>query len=582
MNVLDNTGLNTQISYIKSYVNSVGAITQGEITDAAIQALWGTVEEETMDTYASLDSPAFVGTPTAPTPIVGDNSTNIATTAFVQDELAVVLDSVADNIDALEDVYVPLDGSIAMTGNLHSEQSEFSIYNSDSTHDNSTAVYGGAGSLTGGYFKAFGSAHTNAGQFMIGACDGTDETTITGTPDGTINITQNPTTSINFGNLSYISSETVTSNTPGRLYIGIKPSSGDFFDQGSRMVFQNYDANNSTIETGGWGIITSRGTNDWSRVYMTPKSGLIYTDGVGTGKITTAGFTAFPAAGTAPYIVLQNPDYVRGDTPSAALTIGALRFYGSNGGYFGYVSSYLTTDGSTQVRLVNYRNQATASTTAAMLETTSANTRSFRPGSDNAILLGLNSFRWKQLVAGTTTISTSDERLKDNIETIPEEVLDAWSDVNWCQFQFKDSIQEKGIENARIHNGLITQRIHTAFANHGLDATRYGFFCYDQWAAQEEERDENGDITTEAREAGDIYSLRYEETLAIEAAWQRRENERLKARVTELEERLANYEGLESRLAAIEKLMLPEETVEENEKPIIEHVASLEPENTEE
>lgn len=37
---------------------------------------------------ATLDSPAFTGTPTAPTPSSGDNSTNIATTAFVQAGLA--------------------------------------------------------------------------------------------------------------------------------------------------------------------------------------------------------------------------------------------------------------------------------------------------------------------------------------------------------------------------------------------------------------------------------------------------------------------------------------------------------------
>jgi hypothetical protein len=35
--------------------------------------------------FAPLNSPSFTGTPTAPTPTVGDNSTNIATTQFVQE-----------------------------------------------------------------------------------------------------------------------------------------------------------------------------------------------------------------------------------------------------------------------------------------------------------------------------------------------------------------------------------------------------------------------------------------------------------------------------------------------------------------
>lgn len=36
---------------------------------------------------AANDSPALTGTPTAPTPATGDDSTKIATTAFVQDEI---------------------------------------------------------------------------------------------------------------------------------------------------------------------------------------------------------------------------------------------------------------------------------------------------------------------------------------------------------------------------------------------------------------------------------------------------------------------------------------------------------------
>jgi hypothetical protein len=39
-------------------------------------------------TYAPLNSPAFIGTPTAPTPSAGDNDNSIATTAYVQNALA--------------------------------------------------------------------------------------------------------------------------------------------------------------------------------------------------------------------------------------------------------------------------------------------------------------------------------------------------------------------------------------------------------------------------------------------------------------------------------------------------------------
>lgn len=48
-------------------------------TGAGQQAAWQDVSGD-----ASLDSPAFTGTPTAPTPGIGDNSTRIATTAYVE------------------------------------------------------------------------------------------------------------------------------------------------------------------------------------------------------------------------------------------------------------------------------------------------------------------------------------------------------------------------------------------------------------------------------------------------------------------------------------------------------------------
>ena len=165
----------------------------------------------------------------------------------------------------------------------------------------------------------------------------------------------------------------------------------------------------------------------------------------------------------------------------------------------------------------------------------------FRPASDNNINLGQSITRWKQLYAGTTTISTSDERLKDNIEAIPDEVLDAWGEVNWYQYQFKDSIAEKG-EKARIHTGAIAQRIESVFESHGLDANRYGLLCYDEWDAIEEQKDEDGNIINPAQPAGNRYSLRYEEALCMEAAYQRRRADRLEERIARLEALLTNTE----------------------------------------
>ena len=139
-----------------------------------------------------------------------------------------------------------------------------------------------------------------------------------------------------------------------------------------------------------------------------------------------------------------------------------------------------------------------------------------------------------QIYDGTGTINTSDERLKGNITAIPDDVLDAWGEVGWYQYQFKDAIAEKG-ESARLHTGAIAQRINSVFESHGLDASRYGLLCYDEWDADSAVRDEQGNITTPARQAGNMYSLRYEEALCMEAAYQRRRADRLEERIARLE-----------------------------------------------
>ena len=105
-----------------------------------------------------------------------------------------------------------------------------------------------------------------------------------------------------------------------------------------------------------------------------------------------------------------------------------------------------------------------------------------------------------------------------------------------------DSVQKKGRANARIHVGAIAQRVLAAFSKAGMDASRYGFFCHDEWEQTQEVRGPEGEILMPYSPAGDCYSLRYEEALCIEAAYMRRENARLKKRVADLEERLAALE----------------------------------------
>lgn len=162
------------------------------------------------------------------------------------------------------------------------------------------------------------------------------------------------------------------------------------------------------------------------------------------------------------------------------------------------------------------------------------NSGTVRPGSDNVQSLGGGSHRWSVVYAGTGSINTSDEREKEAIGGIPDDWLDAWGDVEWCRFKFRDAVAAKG-DDARWHVGMIAQQVRDAFAARDLDAIEIGLLCHDAWDAEPalpavpEILDADGKVTQPAQPgrpaspAGDRWGLRYAECQAIEAAWQRRQ-----------------------------------------------------------
>ena len=127
----------------------------------------------------------------------------------------------------------------------------------------------------------------------------------------------------------------------------------------------------------------------------------------------------------------------------------------------------------------------------------------YYPAKNNTISSGTAAHRWKAVYAVNGTIQTSDENLKEEIGEIPEAVFKAWENVKFVQYKFKDAVKEKGAK-ARFHIGLIAQRIIAAFAAEGLDAFEYGLVCRDA-----------------LKDGGEILSLRYDECLALECAYER-------------------------------------------------------------
>ena len=135
-----------------------------------------------------------------------------------------------------------------------------------------------------------------------------------------------------------------------------------------------------------------------------------------------------------------------------------------------------------------------------------------RPITNNVASLGVNSARWTEVFAINGTINTSDANYKQQIQEIPESALRAWGKVKFKQYKFNHAVNAKK-EKARWHYGVIAQEVKEAFESEGLDAFEYGLLCYDKW---EDEFDDEGNLQNPA---GEMYSVRYEELLSLNAAY---------------------------------------------------------------
>jgi hypothetical protein len=136
--------------------------------------------------------------------------------------------------------------------------------------------------------------------------------------------------------------------------------------------------------------------------------------------------------------------------------------------------------------------------------------------------LGTSAVRWKDLYISAATVNTSDFNLKTEISEIPDSWLDAWQEVDYARYKFKDAAAQKGISGARWHVGLIAQDIHEKFQNHGLNAFEIGMLCYDKWDSY---IDPNGKTIP----SGEIWSIRPDECQFMEMALMRRSINRLKS-----------------------------------------------------
>ncbi len=185
---------------------------------------------------------------------------------------------------------------------------------------------------------------------------------------------------------------------------------------------------------------------------------------------------------------------------------------------------------------------------------------SLAPSRDGAYQLGTPGHRFGNLYAHGGTIQTSDRNLKQDIAPISDQLYRFYSLLQPTIYRFKNG------SSGRIHVGFISQDVEAAMAQSGLSDLDFAGFCKDKKQRTVQRRstrhmlddlgqplmDENGNFITEEYEHtayedeldGDgnpvyIYSLRYEEFIALNTAVIQRQQQM----ITDLEQRLAKLEA---------------------------------------
>lgn len=131
-------------------------------------------------------------------------------------------------------------------------------------------------------------------------------------------------------------------------------------------------------------------------------------------------------------------------------------------------------------------------------------TVSLSPGGDNSRSLGTAAKRWSTAYLATSPVVTSDER--DKIWHGGLNALEIAAAMEIAAsiglYQWRDAVEVKGADGARLHVGVRAQHVWRIMAKHGLVApikrqsrrggrpgkTPYAFLCWDEWCDEKDRR----------------------------------------------------------------------------------------------
>ena len=180
-----------------------------------------------------------------------------------------------------------------------------------------------------------------------------------------------------------------------------------------------------------------------------------------------------------------------------------------------------------------------------------------RPWRNGTITLGTSNHRWGQIFSTSGSISTSDKRLKEDINLLDEELMTIFiSQLETYSYKLKQGT------SGRTHFGLISQQVEDAMHSVGLTDKDFGGFIKSPKTKMITIINEEG-IEEEIEEEIPneyVYSLRYEEFIAPIISTVKYHEKR----IVELEQKIHNQQNdLEQKQEKINSLELRIEKLEQ-------------------
>ena len=157
-------------------------------------------------------------------------------------------------------------------------------------------------------------------------------------------------------------------------------------------------------------------------------------------------------------------------------------------------------------------------------------TWTFCPSLDGTVNLGHANYKWGQPYFTTSAITTSDRNVKHDIIPLSDKYLNFFTLLQPVTYRFIDGA------SGRIHVGFIAQDVEDAMAQSGLSDLDFAGFCKDIALDTE-----GNPILDDCGNPTYIYSLRYEEFIALNTAVIQRQQaqiDSLALRVKQLEEQI--------------------------------------------